>query len=758
MSEIAAPPAIESHARARSVPTLSDRVLAATPLLGIYVVFCGIYVVEAWKRVTPWLFTDELELTQLSRSIATTGHAARRGEAHSPDSIYTYLIAPLWRLSTVAESYASVKYFDVFVMASVLFPTYFLARMIVRRPAALFAAAGAAAIPSLAYSSYIVEEPLAYPYAALCFFLIAKAFVEGRSHGRRSYAWWAAAGLFTLAAGGVKGELVIMLIVFALTTLFAVWSSDRARLRRRSWTIGDWIGTITLVFGAIFFISAVASHHSQQWYGITTYYKHRILNMGGWAAGSLALGIGVVPVAAGLAALFRAPGEARARELRMFRCVALSGIIAFGMYTGMKAAYLSTVFATRVEERNLIYIAPLLFVGAALVLDRRRVNLLAFIAASAYALYLVCYAVYHPTQTPYEMGVRLYSDALGLSIAQEANLVFYWTPTDVRWAMLVVFIIGTLVVLSPRLLKHRPRVVAALTVALGIAVVGWNLTGEISAAAGTDHIGKQFGASLERPFSWVDTVAHGKPTIYFGQGVSDQTTEWMLEFWNKSISSVTSVDGTIGGPGPAGSPNLAANGTLYWTPNPADLGKQYDYAVEALPCVDFAGKQVATHDYLAGAQTKVWSLVALSHPNRFVAECTGISPDGWSGPPQTDYYRFASGKGGWLRVVISRRDWAGPTPPTPVHVQVGTLSLASRQPALGTIERQINLTVASGQTHAPIWVHAPADRFAVRVLVDDLIVPCQVEPAQSSDCRQLGAEISFRFFRHRPIVKRHKGA
>ena len=48
-------------------------------------------------------------------------------------------------------------------MTSVIFPTYFLARMLVGRGAALFAAAGAAAIPSLAYSSWIVEEPLAYP-------------------------------------------------------------------------------------------------------------------------------------------------------------------------------------------------------------------------------------------------------------------------------------------------------------------------------------------------------------------------------------------------------------------------------------------------------------------------------------------------------------------------------------------------------------------------------------------------------------------
>ena len=63
-------------------------------------------------------------------------------------------------------------------MTAVVFPTYFLARTIVGKPAALFAATAAAAVPALAYSQVISEEALAYPYAALCFFLIAKAIVD----------------------------------------------------------------------------------------------------------------------------------------------------------------------------------------------------------------------------------------------------------------------------------------------------------------------------------------------------------------------------------------------------------------------------------------------------------------------------------------------------------------------------------------------------------------------------------------------------
>ena len=178
------------------------------------------------------------------------------------------------------------------------------------------------------------------------------------------------------------------------------WSDVRCDLRRH-WAIG--------------------SHHSYEILRVTRGYKHREIVEGDWAAATLALGMGVLPFIAGLAALFRARGEPASREVRIFRSVATAGIVAFGLYTALKAAYLSTAFATRVEERNLIYIAPLLFVGTALVFSRRRVSWIGLAAAGAYTLYLVGYALYHVTQYPYQMGVQLYSDALGFAIVQQGN-------------------------------------------------------------------------------------------------------------------------------------------------------------------------------------------------------------------------------------------------------------------------------------------------------------------------------------------------
>jgi hypothetical protein len=288
-----------------------------------------VYCVEAWKRTTPWLFTDELEMTQISRAIAATGHAARRGEPYKFRSLYTYAIAPLWWIDDVAKAFSAVKYFDVLVMTSVVFPTYFLARLFMRRGWALFAAAGAAALPSLAYSSWIVEETLAYPYAALCFFLIVKAFLE------KSRWWVGGAFVASLVAPAVRGELIVIPIALFIAILFAAWSSDRGRSRRATWSWSDYLGVAVLTLGAIFAISALASHHSQQWYGVTVYWKHRAIVLGDWAAGALAIGMGVIPFVIGLAALVPARGEPRVREVRMFRSVAAAAIIGFALYTAM---------------------------------------------------------------------------------------------------------------------------------------------------------------------------------------------------------------------------------------------------------------------------------------------------------------------------------------------------------------------------------------------------------------------------------------
>jgi len=276
--------------------------------------------------------------------------------------------------------------------------------------------------------------------------------------------------------------------------------------------------------------------------------------------------------------------------------------------------------------------------------------------------------------------------------------------------------------------------------------VGWNLTAEIAAAAGGNSISRELAVTLGKPYDWVDRIAGRKPTLYLGQGVADQNAEWLMEFWNRSIVSVGSLDGTVAGPGPAGGPNIAPDGRTYWTEDPANPGREYDYAVEEWPCVDFAGTLRAKHSYRAGGRFGGgrWRLIELTHPNRLRAECNGINPDGWTGPNDSGYFRFSGPKVGHMVITVSRADWGGAPVPSPVRVLIGTLAVdANHQPQLDQVRLEKHGTIDRLQTKTFV-LPTPGPRFAARVIIDAKFVPHDLDPS-NGDVRQLGAVVTYRF-------------
>jgi hypothetical protein len=139
-----------ASARAAAVPRpWVSRLLAAVPILSIYLWLCVLYGWEASGHVTIWLNSDELEMAQLSRAVAETGETARRGVPYPSHALYPYVLAPVWWIQDVGQAYGVAKLLNVMLMTAVVFPTYGLARMVVSKPWALFAAAGAGVIPAL---------------------------------------------------------------------------------------------------------------------------------------------------------------------------------------------------------------------------------------------------------------------------------------------------------------------------------------------------------------------------------------------------------------------------------------------------------------------------------------------------------------------------------------------------------------------------------------------------------------------------------
>ena len=478
--------------------TWLDRLYAALPLASVFIWLAALYAYQSWRHSSPWLFTDELELTQLSRSIADTGEAARRGEPHFFETLYTYLTAPAWWIDSTAQAYDLVRYIGVFTMTAVVFPTYFLARTIVGKPASLFAAAGAGAVPALAYSQVISEEALAYPYAALCFFLIAKAIAT------RTRWWIAGAVVASLVAPLVRAELGVIAVTFVLAAFFYFLTSEAGRRWRASWTAWDWIGAVVLTTGAIVFFSAVVGNFSQSWLIATGHYRGRMIEYGVWAGGAFVIGLGVLPVVAALAGLVRPKDEERTPALRAFTALLLAALLCFGLYTAVKASYLSTSFGTVIVERNLIYLVPLVFVGTALWLERPRLLWIPLAAATGFVAYLLVSANYALENVPY-------SDALGLAIAQMSNRNLSFTDDAVQWALIVTLVISVLLLVLPRLLGARRTAVRAVVGLTAALVLAWTLTGQISAAKYSNDSGDLITRNYPKPLTWLDDITGGEP-------------------------------------------------------------------------------------------------------------------------------------------------------------------------------------------------------------------------------------------------------
>ena len=226
--------------------------------------------------------------------------------------------------------------------------------------------------------------------------------------------------------------------------------------------------------------------------------------------------------------LVRPRGEQWTRELKAFVALTAASVIAFGLYTATKAAYLSTVFSTTVVERNLIYLAPLLFVATALALERGRLRWWAVAGTAGFVLYVIL-------TTPYQLDLWPYSDALGLLDRADGeprprlrrprrHLAARRRPDRLDRPALRAAI------------RRAPPAHAVLRGAVAAALVlSWNLAGEISASNGTNNFSQTLRSNFPSPPNWLDKATGGKPTIYLGQRITDPQGIWLMEFWNQSL-------------------------------------------------------------------------------------------------------------------------------------------------------------------------------------------------------------------------------
>jgi FtsH-binding integral membrane protein len=700
-------------------PDLFARLQGALPLLVVYFALAALYAWQASRRPVPTIFTDELELTQLSRAIAETGEPARRGESYGLAPLVAYLLAPVWWLGSISTAYATAKLVLVLSMTATVFPAYALARLVVPRWYALAAAGGATAVPALAYSPILVEEPLAYPLSTLALWLIARALVQpGR--GRI-----AVAALASAAAALTRTQLAILFVVLVLGLGWLLWQSEPVRRWRAGWSVWDWAGAVVLFVGLALGFSALMGHLSLEWRNTTGFYRERILEHSAWAMGALATGIGILPLIAGIAGLARPRGEQRDPQTRAFVVTSVVALLVFVWYTGIKGAYISTIFSTLVYERNLIYLCPILFAATALLFARGVGRWWAIAGAAVVAFYVVA-------AVPLRLGSYPYYEAHGLAIAAFANRELSWPESRIENALIVVCLVSLAVVLALRFLRKDSVAFTVVTAVAAGAVLTWSLTAEVYAAAGERDLSQQFGRYLPKPYDWVEQATGGSPVVVLGQRISDGTGVWLTEFFNPSIRKMWSLDGTAKGPGPILTPDLEApDGTL--TPPP-----ETDYAL-ALNGVELQATEVERRgsDVLYRLDGR---------PLQLKDAVVGVERDGWiTGSSEekiarASYTRYDVSKDppGFAIVKLSRVEWCGGDVPGKATIRIGPVTIGpDKQPAIanvtGTQTKIVHQCVVT-----PFLLAAPRVPWRVEVTIEPTFSPHDLVPSHS-DRRQLGA-------------------
>jgi hypothetical protein len=692
--------------------TRLDRMLAAIPVAVVALLVLSLYAWEASSRKTPTIFSDELEWSQLSRAIASTGHAAALGEPRPFKSLYAYLIAPAWWSGSVGTGYALIKYFDAVLMCLTAVPVYFLARLMTPRRIAVVAAFASILTSAMFYATFLLPEAFAYPVFAGVAYLCVRSLAGG---GR----WWTIAAIAgCLVATQVRGELGTLGAAYALGAVVVFVSGPTGKRLRAGWSAFDHAGAAILALGVLVVLNQLASSRSPEYAVVTQAYKHRMWSLGFQAGSAFAIGIGVLPAMAGLASLWL-PSRRDDPAWRAFAAFTAAAVVSVFAYTGIKAAYLSTVFATRVEERNMIYLGPLLVVGCAVYFTSRRIWLPGVVVAAAFVAWLV-------TAYGYQLDYP-YFEAPGYGIAAMANRSWHWDQPTIRTWMYVACAAFFVIAVLPRIPRVPTRAWQATAAVGALVAVAWALTGEITSTRGSNASANALVANLPKPLDWVDVASGRQPVTFFGENIGDANGVWLMEFWNKSIVHDWTLDATAPRPDPTLTPDVkTTDGRMH-----PDTDTDY---VLTQGGVEVQGTTVDSRPGLV--------LRKITHPWRLQTALFGRQGDGWIAS-EAMYAKLGPGRPrGTVTVSASRSGFCNQSAPKAhVTIKVGDVALNSQfKPVLGRVLVTRRRVLANCETWAEKLPARPP--FVVTVHVSPLVRPSDYG---ASDARELGAVVDWKF-------------
>jgi hypothetical protein len=556
----------------------------------------------ARRMVAPWIMIDEIVYSELAKSFAATGDLAVRGVPTSGYGVvYPIVISPAYALfDAVPTAYAAIKAINSLALSLAAVPAYLLARRVVRPRYALVVAVLTVAVPSTIYAGVVMTENVFYAI----FLVAALALVAALERPTPLRV-----GLF-LAATGVAyftRAQAIALVPAALTApLLVVRPRALARFR---WLYGLVVGLALLAVAvelargrSLSSLLGAYSAATDQRYTLGATAKWLL-----WHLGELDLYVGIVPVVA-LVVLARLLGRLETAE----RAVVAATLALVGWFGIEVAAFATQPSVLRIEERNLFYVAPLLFTALAVWMERGlpRPRVTTAVAAAG--------GVLLAASVPYDrfIGVGSTADTLMTLPLWSLSNWFAIPLENLRW---IVAALALAFALVAALVPRRARIVLPLLVlALYVAVVQ-----PVDARTRKAAVGALFQGITNPDRDWIDAAAGRGSTVgALWSGLNDRLTINENEFFNRSVGPVYHLREPVPG-NLAETPVRVDRATGYLVdPNGARVRVPYVLADTSLP---LGGRVVARDENRGLLLLRVRGALRV----RYVAD--GADDDGWAG-------------------------------------------------------------------------------------------------------------------------------
>jgi len=318
------------------------------------------FTVRAWlarDMVGAFIMVDELIYSELARSLAESGELLVR-DTPSPGYgvVYPALLSPVYLFfDGLTDAYAAVKTLNALAMSLAAVPAYFLARRVLGSWLSLLAAVLAVSLPSLVYTGTVMTENVFYPV----FLAVSLVFVLTLEQPTLARQLLLLGGI-GLAFATRAQAIALVPAVLTAPLLLALFRREGLRVTLRPFR---WLYATALGGGLVVAVVQLARGRSlsdlfgaYSIVGESEYEPLEVARYFLYHAAELDLYLGVVPVAATI--VLAAGVRALDAPLQALLAVTLSAT--FWLVLAVSA--FASVFAQRIQERNVFVVAPLFLV------------------------------------------------------------------------------------------------------------------------------------------------------------------------------------------------------------------------------------------------------------------------------------------------------------------------------------------------------------------------------------------------------------